>query len=183
MKRVHTTGCSRPTCMRRATWREDCFVTIKGETGGLHDHGSVDRVRQTVSCPAHRARRPGDVAGALGGRTCTCTLENACGLKIESARAKGMRANSCRLYWVVTSFVDGSFVDGRRARKCQRVSTAVRVESDPEPLIYSNIPSTTPPIGPCGMNDGMPSGGTLSHTPDGLEVSQPSPAASVPLLI
>ena len=94
---------------------------------GWHDHGSVDRVRQTVSCPAHRARRPGDVAGALGGRTCTCTLKNACGLKIGSARAKGMRANSCHLYWVVTSFVDGSFVDGRRARKCQRVSAAVRV--------------------------------------------------------
>ena len=89
-----------------------------------------------------RARHtvPEDVAGALGGRTCTCTLENACGLKIGSARAKGMRTNSCHLYWVVTSFVDGSFVDGRRARKCQRVSAARELRVTREPEIYSVDP-------------------------------------------
>ena len=127
MKRVRTIAVyGQRACVE--VWKKDCFVTIREGNWGV----GMIMARWTECDKQCRARHtvpegPGDVAGALGGRTCTCTLENACGLKIESARAKGMRANSCRLYWVVTSFVDGSFVDGRRARKCQRVSAVVRV--------------------------------------------------------
>ena len=87
----------------------------------------------SASVPTCRARHtvpegPGDVAGGFGwAHMHMYTRKRMRAENWASARAKGMRANSCRLYWVVTSFVDGSFVDGRRARKCQRVSAAVRV--------------------------------------------------------